>query len=90
MVASKHEENRLADEISRVALAMERQNSLRRKFAMGVLFGVGTALGASVIASILVLIFSSFLRSVGLNPDVLSEDATRTMETQIRLQTPQD
>ena len=90
MSVKKADNDRLASEIARVATAMELQNSLRKKFLMGVTFGIGTALGASVIASILVLVFAQALQSLGLDPAVLDARAVRTVEDQIRAQSPQD
>ncbi len=77
MASQKHDSDRLANEIARVANAMELQNSLRKKFLMGLLFGIGTALGASVIASILVLLFGQALQSFGIDPSVLDARTTK-------------
>lgn len=80
MTSKKHDSDRLANEIARVANAMELQNSLRKKFLMGLLFGIGTALGASVIASILVLLFGQALQSFGIDPSVLDARTTKIVE----------
>jgi hypothetical protein len=82
--------DQLSTEVARVADALETQNSARKRFVMGVVFGVGTAIGASIIASVLVLIFSQTLSAVGLSQDFLGQDAESVIEEQINIQTPQN
>ncbi len=80
----------LSKELARVASALERQNSVKRRFFMGVVFGVGTAIGASLIASVIVLIMVRALSVVGLDVTGFGQDVGATIEQQIKLQTPQD
>ncbi|KPJ85371.1 hypothetical protein AMJ57_03320 [Parcubacteria bacterium SG8_24] len=80
---------RLSDQISRVADALEKQNSLRRRLLTGLIFGVGTAIGASVIATLIIIGAARLLAPIGI--DFLSElrEARGVLETQIESQTPQ-
>ena len=80
----------LAKEVSRVATALERQNSAKRRFLMGIVFGVGTAIGASIIASLIVILAVKALSVIGLDSVSLGQDIGTTIEQQIKLQTPQD
>jgi hypothetical protein len=76
-------------ELDRVAKALERQNSPRHRFAAGVIFGLGTAIGASIIATLLIGQLSRVLNLTGL--DLNDYYAARVvMERQIQQQTPQD
>ena len=79
----------LSKEIGRVADALEKQNSFRRRLLTGITFGVGTAIGASVIATLIVIGTARLLAPIGI--DFLSElrDARNVLETQIESQTPQ-
>jgi hypothetical protein len=61
-----HELEHLIAEFGRVANSLERQNKLSRRLLLGVIFGVGTALGASIIASLIIFVLSQFMRVVGL------------------------
>lgn len=61
----------LAKETQRIANQLEKQNNLSRRFVVGILFGVGTALGASLIATIIIVIFSRLVSGVGI--DLLKE-----------------
>jgi len=76
--------NRLTDAVSRVADVLESQNRYRRRFLMGIVFGVGTAIGASIIASILVLWFSWLLQVVGLDETLLGDNLTGVVEEQVQ------
>jgi len=51
---------------------------------MGIVFGVGTAIGASIIASILVLWFSWLLQVVGLDETLLGDNLTGVVEEQVQ------
>ncbi|NQV12079.1 hypothetical protein HQ524_01825 [Candidatus Uhrbacteria bacterium] len=80
----------LAREVSRVASALERQSSAKHRFLMGLVFGVGTAIGASLIASIIIITIARTLSAIGIDPGTFGQDAGSTIEQQIKLQTPQD
>lgn len=80
----------LTKEIARVASAMEKQNKIQRKFFMGIVFGVGTAIGASIIASILVFTFVKTLGIIGFDASILGENPSEVFEQQIKIQTPQE
>ncbi|MBU1348553.1 hypothetical protein KJ781_00600 [Patescibacteria group bacterium] len=80
----------LGREVGRLAQATERQNNLRRRFFLGVFFGLGTALGASIIASVLVYGLRNVLSVIGLERALQSPQGQQILEEQIRLQTPTD
>jgi len=61
----------LAKETGRLASNVAKQNSLSRRLLVGILFGVGTAIGASIIATILVVAFSRIVAAFGV--DLLRE-----------------
>lgn len=81
--------SKLGKQVDRVAAALESQNSLRRRFVTGVVFGVGTAVGASIIATLIIVGTAKILAPIGV--DLLSEirNARSVLETQIMEQTPQ-
>jgi len=81
---------RLALEVSRVADALEKQNNLRRRLFVGLIFGVGTALGASIVASILVFMLSRTFLALGVDLGSIGQDVQPILEEQIQLQTPQE
>ena len=80
----------LSKEVSRMADILDKQNHLKRRFLLGLIFGLGTALGASVIASILVLSLSRLLSLAGIDSLIVGDQAVKTFEQQIKLQTPQE
>ncbi|MCR4278295.1 MAG: DUF5665 domain-containing protein [bacterium] len=51
----------LAHEVHRVADVLERQNLLSRRFFMGLVLGLGTALGASIIATLAIFVLRVFI-----------------------------
>jgi hypothetical protein len=57
---------RLAHEVSGVAGELKKQNSVWRKLLSGIMFGAGTAIGATVVAAIVILIFMQTLQALGL------------------------
>ncbi len=77
-------------ELSRIAKALERQNDFKRRFLVGVVFGLGTALGASIVASLIILSFSSLLSAFGLDQFSPIPNAAQVLEEQLRNQTPQE
>ncbi|PIR47859.1 hypothetical protein COV06_00450 [Candidatus Uhrbacteria bacterium CG10_big_fil_rev_8_21_14_0_10_50_16] len=81
---------RLVKEVGRVASALEKQNSVKKRLLLGVVFGVGTAIGASIIASLIILILSQTLRVFGVDTSAFNQDAANTIEQQTEIQTPQD
>ena len=57
----------LAHEVHRVADQMKRRSSIFRRFLLGIVFGLGTAIGASVIATLAILFLREFLHSLGID-----------------------
>ena len=53
------------DATERLAQAMEKHVSFSRRFLLGMVSGVGTAIGATIIASVIIFILVQFLQSVG-------------------------
>jgi hypothetical protein len=80
----------LATETARVASALEQQNLMRRRFMMGVIFGIGTAIGASLIASIVIVLLSRTLSVFGFDANFLGSETQAVIEEQIKSQTPQE
>jgi hypothetical protein len=83
----------LGAKVDRVAKALEdqnKQNTLMRKFLAGMTFGVSTAIGASVIATLIVLLTTKLLAPIGI--DFLSEirDMRSMLQTQIEGEPPQE
>lgn len=60
------------NEILRVARTLELQNSLKYKLLSGIVFGLGTAIGASIIASILLLASVRALRTLGVDTSIFA------------------
>jgi hypothetical protein len=59
-------EDNIAHQLGRVARALEREQMLWRKFLNGILLGLGTAIGASVIAGLVILLLSQLFKLFGL------------------------
>ena len=57
----------LAHEVSRVADELKRMNSPLRPFLRGLVQGLGTALGATVIAIAFLYAFGAILHAIGLD-----------------------
>ena len=51
----------LAHEVHRVADVLEKQNNLGRRFFLGLVLGLGTALGASIIATLTLFVLKAVL-----------------------------
>ncbi|MCR4312515.1 MAG: DUF5665 domain-containing protein [Candidatus Uhrbacteria bacterium] len=64
-MADKEKKQPQQDATERLARAMEKQTSLGWRFLLGIIGGVGTAIGATIIASVLVYIMIQFLQTVG-------------------------
>lgn len=58
--------DRLAHATERLAAAVEKQNELMHRLLSGIVLGVGTAVGASLIAGIVILALSRIFQTVGL------------------------
>ena len=59
-------ETDLAEEMRELRAHIERINSPKRRFLLGVIAGVGTALGATIVAAPLIVALSNALTRVGL------------------------
>jgi len=46
-------------------MVLERMNSLKRRFLLGIVHGVGTAIGATIIAAIIIYFLIQGLQAVG-------------------------
>jgi len=57
----------IGSELMLVATELKKANSPKRRFFLGIIFGVGTALGASVIAGVLVLLMARLLAPIGID-----------------------
>jgi len=78
----------LTTELSNIAVALEKQNSFKRRILLGILFGVGTAIGASIIASLIILTVARFFEVTGLKGWIDTSSTQQLIEGQIKLQTP--
>jgi len=89
-VSTEQSLDQLSAEVRRVAKALERQNDLKRRLVTGIVFGVGTAVGASVIATLIIVGTARLLAPIGI--DLVSElgRARAVLEQQIQQQTPQE
>ena len=63
----------LAKEVHHLADVQERRNKFSRRFYSGVVFGLGTALGASIIAAVVLYILSKIFQTIGLETMIGSE-----------------
>lgn len=59
--------NSLTKQLKKMAEVQKKQNRLPRRFLVGLFFGLGTAIGASVIAAILIFIISQAIQAVGID-----------------------
>ena len=82
--------DRLAVAIERGTKVIERNARLSRRFAVGLVFGVGTALGASLIATIIIGFFYSTLAHFRVTVPLNQEQTQDLLKGQIELQTPQN
>ena len=57
---------KLGKQLTRLNETLMRSNRLFHRFLMGIAFGLGTALGASIIATIVILVLVNFLQITGL------------------------
>jgi hypothetical protein len=60
-------QNDLERNIARLADAVEKQNAMPRRFLLGIVSGIGTAIGATAIAGIVLVWLVKFLQSLGLD-----------------------
>ncbi len=64
----KSPEKALAKEVRRLTDIIQARGRLRRRFLSGLFFGVGSAIGATVVAGIIIYIIASILKVVGIMP----------------------
>ncbi len=57
----------LATEVRKLTMVIEKQNRLRWRFLYGLFFGVGSAIGATVIAGLIIYFASQVLDVVGMS-----------------------
>ncbi len=55
----------LSQEVASIAVTLRRQSKIGNRFLHGLVFGLGTALGASFVAGIAVVILSQLLSLTG-------------------------
>lgn len=53
--------------VARLADEVQKLNAMPRRFLLGIVQGVGTAIGATVIAALVVYILVQILQSIGLD-----------------------
>lgn len=73
--ASRPDENHIAKELHRLTKVIERQTGLGRRFLLGLLFGLGTALGASVVATVVILFMRLVLGYFGVDDPLQNTNA---------------
>ena len=79
---TEQEENdtvKLTNEISRATTVLEKQNNAGTKFILGLAFGVGTAIGASIVASLILLGSTRVLQMVGFDLDAFMKPSQETV-----------
>ena len=59
-------QNDLERNIEQLTRAVEKQNSYVQRFLLGIVGGIGTAIGATVIAGLVLVWLVQFLQTVGL------------------------
>lgn len=70
----------LADEIAHLSLVLKQQNSWSRRLLIGIVQGVGTVIGATVIAGIVLYIIGSIVQQIPWN-DIVSQMIARVTTT---------
>lgn len=53
------------DATARLARAMERETSIGWRFLLGLVWGVGTAIGATIVATLLLFVLVKLFQSIG-------------------------
>jgi hypothetical protein len=69
--------DRLTDELSAINRTLHQQNALRVKFFQGLALGLGSALGASIIAAAVILTLTQMLQALGLDIRIESPNPLR-------------
>ena len=62
----KKDESTLESAVIRLSEVVEKQTQLKHKFLSGLVFGLGTALGASVFAGIIIYVLSQIFSAAGI------------------------
>lgn len=78
----------LSKETRRLADQAEKQNRISRRFLVGLVFGVGTAIGASVVATLIIFFLSQIISFF--NPNIISDpqELQQLLEQQIEQNRP--
>lgn len=66
----------LVDEIAHLSFVIQQQNSWSRRLFLGIVQGVGTVIGATVVAGIVLYVFSAVVHQIPWG-DVLTEQLSR-------------
>lgn len=73
------EELDLAEEIKELRKHLTRINSFRYRLLLGIIGGVGTAIGATVIAAILFVIISRLVMALGLGDTAITDEIQQVL-----------
>lgn len=80
----KSETEKLTEEVRRLRRALEKSNSFRRSMAMSLFTGATAAIGATVIASIVLVGTLKFIKSSGLDSVFSVFGVEKTIESSIQ------
>jgi len=73
------EELHLAEEVKELRERLTRINSLKYRLLLGIVGGVGTAIGATVIAAILFVIISRVVMALGFGDTAFTEEIQQVL-----------
>lgn len=82
--ARSQEANALVEEMRRLRKSVDSSVNLRRTFMMGLVSGVGTAIGATVIASVVLVLGFRFLKAAGVEPLLQSLGIDQAIEARVQ------
>ena len=75
----------LIKQIEQLIFSLERSNKFSRRFLLGIFLGLGTALGASAVATIVFLLLSQIIQASGLEVILGNELYQRLIESSTSL-----
>lgn len=78
------EPDKLIEEMKRLRKSVDASVAFRRTFLLGMVGGVGTAIGATVIASVVLVLGFRFLKAVGVEPLLRSLGIDQAIEAKVQ------
>ena len=74
----------LKSELEKLTKELKLQNSAKRRFFLGIVSGVGSALGATIVASLVIILLSQVIKTVDDLPILNSFMMTSSVDTVIQ------